>query len=107
MTHPCADHPCDHCYLCDVVGICCQTVRAAAPVASDADDKTLRRAILAERDSTVSLAELILAEAPEANPPPAHPARPANASERQPLSLSAPEVLPPLFVRNRMKGRMP
>lgn len=28
MTHPCDGHlaSCDHCYLCDVVGICCASV---------------------------------------------------------------------------------
>jgi hypothetical protein len=26
MTHPCDGHRCDHCYLCDVVGVCCATV---------------------------------------------------------------------------------
>lgn len=25
-SHPCADHSCDHCYLCDVVGVCCASV---------------------------------------------------------------------------------
>src|ERR1700691_4954968 len=24
--HPCDGHPCDHCYICDVVGVCCTTV---------------------------------------------------------------------------------
>lgn len=30
MTHPCADHACDHCHMCDVLGICCSTGRTAA-----------------------------------------------------------------------------
>jgi len=40
MTHPCADHPCDGCYSCTVLGICCLTQPASgpaqpAPVAAD------------------------------------------------------------------------
>ena len=23
MSHPCSDHPCDHCYQCDGLGVCC------------------------------------------------------------------------------------
>jgi hypothetical protein len=25
-ARPCADHSCDHCYICDVLGICCLTI---------------------------------------------------------------------------------
>lgn len=28
-SHPCDGHVCDHCYLCDVVGVCCSSVSAA------------------------------------------------------------------------------
>lgn len=39
MPHPCADHACDHCYTCDVLGICCSTGRVtSAPVADLPDD---------------------------------------------------------------------
>lgn len=26
--HPCAGHACDHCYVCDVVGVCCASQHA-------------------------------------------------------------------------------
>lgn len=97
MTHPCAGHPCDHCYLCDVVGICCQTVPASPQAAINASDGTLRQAILAERGSVVSLSSLIHVEAefPSASDPP--PPSPV-------LALPAPRPLPPLFVQQREKG---
>lgn len=43
MTHPCADHyaTCDHCYQCDVLGICCASTRtpaAAQPIDLPDDD---------------------------------------------------------------------
>lgn len=28
-AHPCAGHSCDHCYICDHLGICCGSVSAA------------------------------------------------------------------------------
>ena len=28
VTHPCDGHSCDHCYICDVVGICCMALSA-------------------------------------------------------------------------------
>jgi hypothetical protein len=72
MTHPCADHPCDHCYLCDVVGICCQTVRsgAVASISARDPDYSLRQAILAEsRLPSPDLLSLVRVEALRASPP--------------------------------------
>jgi hypothetical protein len=37
MSHPCDDHPCDHCYRCDVLGECCLTVAARQAVQRPAD----------------------------------------------------------------------
>jgi hypothetical protein len=34
--HCCDGHPCDHCYSCDVLGVCCQTMGAAQHRSSDA-----------------------------------------------------------------------
>lgn len=78
MTHPCAGHPCDHCFLCDVVGVCCQTVDAAR-VDRHPDD-ALRQAILAECRATA--ADL-------ADSPPAEALRPAPPLARLPPGLRA------------------
>lgn len=40
---PCADHACDHCYLCDEVGICCSTVNAADVAVLSSDQAFLDR----------------------------------------------------------------
>lgn len=70
MTHPCLpDHACDHCYVCDVVGICCGTIspqvraqlEAAAQQGAQSDE--LRAAILAEAGTVPSVGELVRAEA--------------------------------------------
>lgn len=56
--HPCADHmaTCDHCYSCDVLGICCCSSAARAPAVVDAaiDDVLTEKLILAaEHDRLV------------------------------------------------------
>lgn len=74
MSHPCDGHPCDHCYLCDVVGICCMTVAGTAPVAPAITDpdEALRQAIRIERRTVPSLADLVRLEGePSSSPPPA------------------------------------
>jgi hypothetical protein len=82
LIHPCADHPCDHCYLCDVVGICCQTVRNAASLAAPDRNTALRQAILAEAVSVVTLAHLIRIEA-------------LSVAQAPPLLLPAPPLALP------------
>lgn len=73
--HPCAGHPCDHCYLCDVVGICCLTVRGVASAASSVSrpdsDEALRQAVIAEteRQTDPRLLDVIRAEALRAGRP--------------------------------------
>lgn len=66
-SHPCADHPCDHCYLCDVVGICCGSVSSAQREQLEAGDPTQReRLYLAIAQGTgmaPSLPELVRQEA--------------------------------------------
>lgn len=61
MRHPCADHPCDHCYLCDVVGVCCATVSAEQQTQIEAHLQVeldrLRQAIVCEAASTPTLAD--------------------------------------------------
>ena len=67
MTHPCADHPCDHCYSCDVLGVCC----ASAPSgrgkpgfqATPDQNLALHSAVLADIDRHVGLGRQIQLEA--------------------------------------------
>jgi hypothetical protein len=61
---------CDHCYLCDVVGVCCASVTSTAPASpctgscqSCQHDDRLREAVVAERLMVVNLAALVRAEA--------------------------------------------
>lgn len=60
MTHPCDGHACDHCYLCDVVGICCATVPSTAAAAVRcSDDHTLHDALVQEACTHVGLGQLL------------------------------------------------
>lgn len=60
MSHPCDGHPCDHCYLCDVVGICCATVpHGATAPASVLCDQRRRDAVVDSASSGVNLTQLI------------------------------------------------
>ena len=49
--HPCAGHACDHCYTCDVLGICCSTGRVATARVAEMPDDDLIEAF--ERDAHV------------------------------------------------------
>jgi len=51
MTHPCLGHPCDRCYSCEVLGICCSTGRASTAQVADWPDDDLIDAF--ERDAHV------------------------------------------------------
>lgn len=64
MTHPCEGHSCDHCYLCDVVGVCCQTVAPGQQVPLN----VLHAAILADAGRIPSFAELVRSEAQRHRP---------------------------------------
>jgi len=94
MTHPCADHPCDHCYLCDVVGICCQTVPTAARIQTDNRDAALLAAILAELREVADLTALIRTD----------DAKKGWDASAAPLVLPSPLPVPPLPVRQHTKG---
>lgn len=65
--HPCADHPCDHCYTCDVLGICCSTIsssqRALFETCGEIQRERLHDAINDETGPPPSLPELICREA--------------------------------------------
>jgi hypothetical protein len=99
MTHACTGHmaSCDHCYLCDVVGVCCMTVetgqRAALeaahragtsfwPGASIARDSLAAVGTLIEASETVSLPELIREEAEQRRQKLTSAARPALPAAR-------------------------
>ena len=64
MSHPCDGHACDHCYLCDVVGICCATVPSGPPAvaASCPDTGQLRQAVIDETKNLIGLSELLRLE---------------------------------------------
>jgi hypothetical protein len=64
--HPCADHPCDHCVICEA-GICCQTVSIGQRTQLDADDQAqrdrLRTAIAQDAGTVLSLPGLVRQDA--------------------------------------------
>jgi hypothetical protein len=70
--HPCDGHPCDHCYLCDVVGICCQTVatgqRVLPTVQNPVPANVLHDAIIREAGTIPSLRELLRLDAQRQRP---------------------------------------
>jgi hypothetical protein len=59
MSHPCDGHACDHCYLCDVVGVCCATVPHPASSSVATADDQLHNALVREACSCSSLGDLI------------------------------------------------
>lgn len=67
MTHPCAGHNCDHCYTCDVLGICCASVsldrRVRLTAAGAQCSCDLAAAIRSEAGATAYLRQLIENEA--------------------------------------------
>jgi hypothetical protein len=65
MSHPCDGHPCDHCYLCDVVGICCASVPSGTRQRTLTPDDKLHDAVVDSSGSVVSLAEQIRQASPE------------------------------------------
>jgi len=71
--HPCAGHSCDHCFCCDVLGICCATIPAELRVQLEAAAQTVeaerfRRDVVAEAGQLATLADLICAEAEPGDP---------------------------------------
>lgn len=64
--HPCSGHPCDHCYLCDVLGICCLTVPTTQPpgvaAASPKVPDVLHDAVVQDATAAPSLSQLVRAE---------------------------------------------
>jgi len=65
MTHPCDGHPCDHCYTCDVLGVCCATVSPGQPRQSEtqARSERLHKAIILEAGTVPGLADLVRLDA--------------------------------------------
>jgi hypothetical protein len=64
-SHPCAGHmdQCDHCYTCDVLGVCCQAIGAAQHRSSDAQrpatPSVLHDAIVQDARTATSLSHRI------------------------------------------------
>lgn len=71
MSHPCDGHPCDHCYTCDVLGVCCATVSPGQPRQSEAQARSerLHEAIIVEAGTVPSLVDLIRLDAERQRPP--------------------------------------
>lgn len=65
--HPCADHPCDHCYVCDVLGVCCASVSPDQRAQLEANDlaqrERLHLVIVSEAGTVPSLVSLVSADA--------------------------------------------
>lgn len=62
MTHPCDGHACDHCYLCDVDGVCCATVPPAANTVGDhaaAHNHSFCQAVVQDAADHVGISGLI------------------------------------------------
>jgi hypothetical protein len=85
MSHPCDGHPCDHCYTCDVLGVCCATVSPGQPRQSEAQARSerLHEAIVLEVRTALSLADLIRLDAERECPPKSLP---------MPFPLSLPKA---------------
>jgi hypothetical protein len=70
-AHPCVGHACDHCYLCDVLGVCCSTVsadqRAQLEAGHEAQSGALHTAVVLEAGTGPSLIELVRLEAEKPN----------------------------------------
>jgi hypothetical protein len=97
--HPCADHygSCDHCALCDGLGVCCATVPGTVPRVADVvsrqyDSDILRRVIVEEFANQPGLLALITTEGrPEAS---AQSSVPAVAAFVDGPCSCAPRALP-------------
>jgi hypothetical protein len=69
MNHPCSNHlsSCDHCYVCDVLGVCCASLSAKQRARLEASDPArrgrLHEAIARDAQTTQSLPELVRQEA--------------------------------------------
>jgi hypothetical protein len=67
MSHPCAGHSCDHCYVCDVLGICCASVPNGQVAQLEAEDQAqrdrLHTAIAQDAPTVPRLPQLVQLEA--------------------------------------------
>jgi hypothetical protein len=59
MSHPCDGHSCDHCYLCDEVGICCMTVPQSQRQVQARAVHAVRAAVVVDAAPEPSIAQLI------------------------------------------------
>lgn len=66
-TNPCDGHACDHCYICDGLGICCASLlpaqRALLAASAPVQWERLREAIAQEAATTSTLTGLVRREA--------------------------------------------
>lgn len=64
MSHPCDGHACDHCYLCDVVGVCCASAppNTSGPVNGSDRIEALHSAVVEAATAHPCLPVLIAAD---------------------------------------------
>lgn len=95
-SHPCAGHSCDHCFSCEVLGICCLTAPAVNPGVVDTISATsatrgnladLRTALSEDREQHAHVSLQTVADAQTVA---AHPDRP---DDLEPGTM--PLALPP------------
>jgi hypothetical protein len=106
MSHPCDGHPCDHCYTCDVLGVCCMTVGSGASSRSDPAqnlDQRLRAALLAERAAHKSLRQLMQVDAAATHQ--GHVEGRSGSQTLDPATRVGPAALPPGPDRNNVYRR--
>jgi hypothetical protein len=82
--HPCADHidTCDHCELCDGLGICCANVPGPAlSVIPKTELQVLREAVQADQSRQRDLVQMIRLEHHQPNPVAADQPTPSSQSD--------------------------
>jgi hypothetical protein len=93
--HPCAGHPCDHCYVCDVLHVCCCSISAQQRAQLEAERRQpyagLVAAIVQKAGAEVGLPELVRRDA-----------RHLPASAR--LGLLAPRTTDPVSHNSRKEA---
>lgn len=93
--HPCDGHPCDHCYVCDVVGVCCATISAELRTQLEAArPDPLHEAIKLDAGAVPGLRALVCCEAEDrSRPERARPALVAAPSGDLPINDAMKEAI--------------
>lgn len=94
--HPCAGHACDHCYVCDGLGVCCGSISPELRAQLEAArPDPLREAIKQDAGSVLSLCALVRRDAERYLPQPVigRPALAAAPSGDLPINDVTTEVI--------------